>query len=463
MKILIVFFCCVTAYFSAIDSAMARGIYWAASPGVQQDMTIQKSDLDGNNTAGVTVGTAGIDTRVLRSNIAVDEVNKHVYWAYSARDYDDDQGEIYINKIHRAKIDLTEAVDTDIVLSGLVMNIAVDGEHNQIYYLEGTNDGSGLILLKRTSISSLCSATPEIIGRFDEVSMIGNMAFDLARHHIYVNSYNYATGYNIQRVNFDGSRRVDLARDIGGYGFSVDLFRGHIYFNVRGIGGTSNLIRRINLGGKNPVDLIDETGREDIQHISVDPLNGYIYWSQRGGGFTDYVSRARLNGGDVEELFSSDPSGWIRSISSDPSGDDIIVERGGNIQAALNQAKPGDRVLVEPGHYKLATLSASLRNGLRVKTGVSLIGNPDNPETTILNAKGLQSGVIFRGAIGAKLEGFLIKKAERIGVKVIGSQGVLIKNNLISDNRVGLVSRRSSQTLSDNLIKWNRRFQVFVR
>ena len=109
-------------------------------------------------------------------------------------------------------------------------------------------------------------------------------------------------------------------------------------------------------------------------------------------------------------------------------GATLTVAPGERIQAALDEARSGDAVLVEGGVY---------RERLVVSEGIALQGS-GRPQ---IDAGGSGSGVTLQGE-GARIQGFLVtgsgSEEMDAGVRVLG-EGCTVEDNHLSGNRIGIL------------------------
>jgi nitrous oxidase accessory protein NosD len=111
-----------------------------------------------------------------------------------------------------------------------------------------------------------------------------------------------------------------------------------------------------------------------------------------------------------------------------------------DVNAAISAAMPGDNVEVCPGTYTgSVTITTSslvqptITTGVEVNKAINLVGL----HGAIINANGLDNGVTFYDAAGAKLKGFTIAGALGEGVYAVISTRLLIEDNLIHNNDSG--------------------------
>ena len=94
-------------------------------------------------------------------------------------------------------------------------------------------------------------------------------------------------------------------------------------------------------------------------------------------------------------------------------------ERYRTIQAAVNAARPGDRIKVSAGTYR-----ESVRvNGAR-KRFIKIVGDPENPQRVVLEGSGKrQNGITVKGADGVTLRGLKARRYKANGFFVVNVTG----------------------------------------
>lgn len=118
-----------------------------------------------------------------------------------------------------------------------------------------------------------------------------------------------------------------------------------------------------------------------------------------------------------------------------------IVVRDGSIQAAVDQASPGDTIVVPPGVY---TGDASANAVVTVnKDNLTIIGNP----SAVIDAKGFTYGILVGENVPIDLggcpepavqnftiKGLTIKNAEDTGLRLVGVEDFRITHGVYLDN-----------------------------
>jgi len=130
--------------------------------------------------------------------------------------------------------------------------------------------------------------------------------------------------------------------------------------------------------------------------------------------------------------------GWVAAASPAAAGDTIVVTT--TIQAAVDAAQPGDKILVPPGTYRETVLVA--------KSDITIVGSA----AAIIDAAGFRTGIrVGTGTIsrdgpaptcpplavtGFRLDGLTIKHAGFSGVFLIGVDGYRLTGTRYVDNPV---------------------------
>lgn len=151
--------------------------------------------------------------------------------------------------------------------------------------------------------------------------------------------------------------------------------------------------------------------------------------------------------------------GLVFIVLADPSSaDTITVNSGGeghykSIQKAINNANPGDTVLVYPGTYK---------ENIVVDRELRIISRSGNPEDTIVLAATQKEHVFKVASNNVTIRGLKIRDASGIpgnykyGIYIDGKKNCIIDNNYISNNREGiLLIDSSNNTLINNNLPRN--------
>lgn len=129
------------------------------------------------------------------------------------------------------------------------------------------------------------------------------------------------------------------------------------------------------------------------------------------------------------------------------TADEIFVQSGESIQAAVNSAVSGDVIIVKPGTYT-ENINVTLHN-LVIK---SESGNPTN---TIIMAKDPALDVFNIESNKVTISGFKITEAKKdhAGIYMYKCKNCTVENNRLLNNTVGVYLKNSDyNTILDNLI-----------
>lgn len=238
--------------------------------------------------------------------ITVDLPGQQLYWA-------DGLG-TSAQKIIRSNLDGSNrvAVVSEPVVSGggtqLVQNLKLDTLNNWIYYTEANTRTIRRVRFDGTGDQSIVQGS--LNGPFD-------LALHIPSNYMYW-TQGQSTFSQIFRSRLDGSQTQLLFSDEGFYsGIEIDPENGFIYFSDYYPGREG--IRRISLGGGNPVTLIPQPGGWPLG-MDIDLASGKLYWA-RANADVPGIFRANLDGTGVEAMatLSSNLSPWDVVIVPEPA------------------------------------------------------------------------------------------------------------------------------------------------
>jgi parallel beta-helix repeat protein len=110
--------------------------------------------------------------------------------------------------------------------------------------------------------------------------------------------------------------------------------------------------------------------------------------------------------------------------SSPPAAPRVLrVAPGGAIQAAVDQARPGDAVEVEPGTYRESVLVDV--------DGITLRGLVKDGQRAVLDGEGERADAVIASGHRFTIEGFAVRDYTSNGITVHGSTGVVFRDLLV--------------------------------
>jgi hypothetical protein len=246
-----------------------REVFWTETGGFVEGQGSVWSV--GRNGVGRTPVAIGLSRPI---GIALDPVNRHVYWA-------EDGFGSQPSRIVRANYDGSEQTvlfnEVDHGFTNAQM-LALDLANGHVYWtdhfkgvIRGNLDGTGYTVLGGSAATYTA------------------LALDLVNGHIYYGEPSL-TGV-LFRMDLDGQNNVEIARDIANvpYNFNaiaLDVPNGHIYYTLL----DANEIKRMDLDGSNQVTLLTDAGL--LPH-GITLAGDRIYWV---GGFGQRLGTAKLDG-----------------------------------------------------------------------------------------------------------------------------------------------------------------------
>ncbi|WP_440947811.1 NosD domain-containing protein [Methanosarcina sp. T3] len=137
------------------------------------------------------------------------------------------------------------------------------------------------------------------------------------------------------------------------------------------------------------------------------------------------------------------------ACSSMGTADEIVVEQGKSIQAAVSSASSGDVIIVKPGTYT---------ENIRITTTPNLVirSETGKPEDTIITARSSSTNVFYTEVNNTTISGFKITGVESTsaaGIYLVRCSNCNITNNDLSDNYIGVYLRYSDYNrVLDNVV-----------
>lgn len=263
----------------ALGSTATKELYWT----LNFPHKIQRSTVDGQNIEDLITGLS------YPLAIAVDQINRKLYWSDSSDLYD---------KIQKSNLDGSDV--QDLIMGPLSWGIAVDPAMGKLYWTD--------IGAKRIQRASVDGSNVETLVDTNLESPSG-IALDTLNEHIYW--CDHGTG-KVQRCNFNGGPVQDLVTGLSyPQGLALDEVSQKVFWTDSG----TFKIQFANFDGSNVKDLISG-GIKDPYGIAVDASDGYVYWSMVGTQYdgrkrssaastNGKIQRCSLNGLDVEDVIST--------------------------------------------------------------------------------------------------------------------------------------------------------------
>jgi sugar lactone lactonase YvrE len=227
----------------------------------------------------------GVDVVLIPSN--------RIYWT------DNDDG-----KIRRANVDGSNVEE---LVTGLTnpLGISLDVVGGKMYWTDNMDDTVSRADLDGSNVEVLVSSGLD--------NPFG-IEVDVANAKVYWADDGTS---KIQRSNLDGSSVEDIVSDPASLfplGVTLDS-GGDELFWTGGNSGTGGKVRSSDLSGGGAADLI--TGLQGPAGPDLDLVGGKIYWASF---FGDKITRADLDGSNVEDLVSTGASSRPRDVAVDPGG-----------------------------------------------------------------------------------------------------------------------------------------------
>lgn len=129
---------------------------------------------------------------------------------------------------------------------------------------------------------------------------------------------------------------------------------------------------------------------------------------------------------------------------------EILVQPGGSIQTAVNNATPGDEILIKPGTYTENIVINTDNLVVRSESG--------DPESTIIKASSSSAHAFSVKADSVRISGLTITgtKNSYAGVQLSGCNNCIIENNKLLNNGYGIyVLSSKGSTVSNNVVTNN--------
>ncbi len=136
------------------------------------------------------------------------------------------------------------------------------------------------------------------------------------------------------------------------------------------------------------------------------------------------------------------------TISETVATESIYVSPGGSIQVAVDEASPGDTIIVRPGVYN---------ENIQVnQDNLTIISESKKPDNTLISGEYSKNGIFEVTASNVTISGFSITDS-KCGVYLKNVQNCIINGNNISRNEIGIcLSKARNNTLSENIVDSNK-------
>jgi parallel beta-helix repeat protein len=141
----------------------------------------------------------------------------------------------------------------------------------------------------------------------------------------------------------------------------------------------------------------------------------------RGAGFPDHENTRNPSG---SAFLPASPTGPSSGATSLPPAL-ITVEAGQSIQAAVDRARPGDTIEVEPGTYKEQVLVDVDR--------ITLRGLKAGEARAVLDGEGELTDAVIASGHAFTIEGFALRHYTSNGITVHGTTGVVFRDLLVEN------------------------------
>ena len=239
--------------------------------------------------------------------------------------------------------------------------LAVDPVARKIYWGNHETGGPSSALFR----ANLDGTNPQVLHDLGG-PLPDAIALDLQAGWAYLSARYVSSCAGILRARMDGTGAVELlVPDICAEGIAVDPGAGKIYWAEV---NPTRAIRRANLDGTVPEDVIDLTTAGSPKALALDAARGKLYWS------INAIFRADTDGSDIEQVIPE--SGYPRGIALDLRADKLYWFR-----------------VIDPGSFHRADLDGS--NPETVLDGVEAFGQiaidpvPDGADVPAVSLRGL--------------------------------------------------------------------------
>lgn len=136
-------------------------------------------------------------------------------------------------------------------------------------------------------------------------------------------------------------------------------------------------------------------------------------------------------GGETKQEAKQEESAQASASPEGAAGPrEIVVEEGGSIQAAVNEAKSGDTIIVKPGVYKQSVYID--------KPNITLRGLRDGDRWAVLDGETVKNDGIIASGHSTVIDGFYVKGYKGNGIMTQGANNFQILNNHVEGAFYGI-------------------------
>ncbi|AET70824.1 cell wall-binding protein [Desulfosporosinus orientis DSM 765] len=292
--------------------------------------------------------------------IAVDATNKCLYFS---------DPNPTVAKIFSGPLDGDAGDYTTFISNVSAEGIAVDPVHGYIYYAQPSTGN-----VVRANLTDGSGQQPI----YSSAGAPRAVAVDPVGGYIYIADYNLG---KIIRANLDGNNQIDFITNVHAKGIGIDTTHGKIYY-TDAYNPNYNLVCA-NLADGSGAEILYSSATGSPGAIAVDPVNGYIYFSDWHSTVAK-IFKAELDGSNRVELINGVNSYGI-GLYIEPAIFTIsgtISDFQGGLQGATVDAGNGNTAVTDAsGNFSLSlpngtyTLTVSKNGYLSSTMGITVSGS----------------------------------------------------------------------------------------